>query len=79
MTDAAAQPAAPEPADEPIQHAESYPRFLARDLPHDRGNPVPVGTVMQRNPITISPETWGTAAVPRILRRGLTTVLVSGQ
>ncbi len=32
-------------------------RFLAHDLPHGRGDPVPVRTVMQRNPITIGPET----------------------
>jgi len=32
-------------------------RFLARDLPHGRGNPVPVSTIMTRNLITISPDT----------------------
>ncbi len=32
-------------------------RFLARDLPHGKGNPVSAGQVMQRNPITVSPET----------------------
>jgi len=32
-------------------------RFLAQDLPHGKGNPVSAGQIMQRDPITVSPET----------------------
>ncbi|MGB0715356.1 MAG: CBS domain-containing protein, partial [Phycisphaerae bacterium] len=42
-------------------------RFLAHDLPHDRGNPVPARQIMQRNPITVTPETKTTEAI-RLMR-----------
>ena len=43
-------------------------RFLAHDIPHGRGDPVPARNIMQRNPITVTPETPTLEAI-EIMRR----------
>ncbi|MHC5112032.1 MAG: CBS domain-containing protein [Planctomycetota bacterium] len=42
-------------------------RFLAHDLPHGKGNPVSARQIMQRNPITVTPETRTMEAI-RLMR-----------
>lgn len=43
-------------------------RLLARDTPRDRNTPVPVSEIMQRNPLTVSPDTPTIDAIS-IMRR----------
>jgi CBS domain-containing protein len=43
-------------------------RFLAQDLPHGKDHPVPAGDIMQRDPITIGPETTTLDAI-NVMRR----------
>jgi len=43
-------------------------RFLARDLPHGKSHPVPAKAIMQRDPITVTPETPTLEAI-ELMRR----------
>ncbi|MFQ5413508.1 MAG: glutamate-cysteine ligase family protein [Phycisphaerae bacterium] len=44
-------------------------RVLGRDLPHGQDSPVPVSTIMQRDPITVTPETTTRDAIELMRRR----------
>jgi len=44
-------------------------RFLAHDLPHGQGNPVAAGQIMQRDPVTVTPETPTLEAIEVMRRR----------
>lgn len=51
-------------------------RLLAQDLPHGKDNPVPVRDMMQRDPITVTPETHTLEAIRIMRAKGVTCLPV---